>query len=38
MSECRNSIFHRTSVRQYQERPVEPQKVELMLRAAMAAP
>ncbi len=33
-----NSIFHRTSVRQYQDRPVEKEKVELMLRAAMAAP
>ena len=31
MSECRNSILHRTSVRQYQERPVEPQKVELVV-------
>lgn len=38
MSERRNSIFHRTSVRQYQENSVEPEKVELMLRAAMAAP
>lgn len=33
-----NSIFHRTSVRQYQDVPVEKEKVELMLRAAMAAP
>ncbi len=33
-----NSIFHRTSVRQYKDRPVEKEKVELMLRAAMAAP
>lgn len=33
-----NSIFHRTSVRQYQDRPVEKEKVELVLRAAMAAP
>lgn len=33
-----NSIFHRTSVRQYQDRPVEKEKVEWMLRAAMAAP
>ena len=38
MSECRNSIFHRTSVRQYEDRPVEKEKVGLMLRAAMAAP
>ena len=33
-----NSIFHRTSVRKYQDKPVEKEKVELMLRAAMAAP
>lgn len=32
------SIFHRTSIRQYQPRAVEPQKVETLLRAAMAAP
>ncbi len=31
-------IFHRTSIRQYEERPVEPEKIEQMLRAAMAAP
>lgn len=33
-----NSIFHRTSIRKYQDKPVEKEKVELMLRAAMAAP
>ena len=33
-----DSIFHRTSVRQYLEKPVEEQKIEKMLRAAMAAP
>ncbi len=32
------AIFHRTSVRRYQDMPVEPEKVERMLRAAMAAP
>lgn len=33
-----NSIFHRISVRKYQDRPIEAEKVELMLKAAMAAP
>lgn len=33
-----SGIFHRTSVRSYQDRPVEKEKVEMMLRAAMAAP
>lgn len=33
-----NCIFHRTSIRKYLERPVEREKVEEMLRAAMAAP
>ena len=33
-----NSIFHRISVRKYQEKPVEAEKIERMLRAAMAAP
>lgn len=33
-----NSVFHRTSIRKYQDKPVEKEKVELMLRAAMAAP
>ena len=33
-----NEIFHRISVRKYEDRPVEPEKIEQMLRAAMAAP
>lgn len=33
-----NSIFHRISVRKYEERKVEPEKIEKMLKAAMAAP
>lgn len=33
-----DSIFHRTSVRQYLERDVEEEKIESMLRASMAAP
>lgn len=33
-----NLIMTRASVRTYEDRPVEPQKVELLLRAAMAAP
>lgn len=33
-----NEIFHRTSVRKYQNKPVEDEKIEQMLRAAMAAP
>lgn len=33
-----NEIFHRVSIRKYQERPVEPKKIEQLLRAAMAAP
>ena len=32
------SIFTRISVRKYEDRPVEPEKVEKMLRAAMQAP
>ena len=31
-------IFHRESVRRYESRPVEEEKVEQLLRAAMAAP
>lgn len=38
MSNALKGIFHRTSVRQYQDKPVENEKIELMLRAAMAAP
>lgn len=33
-----NAIFNRTSVRKYQEKEVEAEKIELLLRAAMAAP
>ena len=33
-----NSIFHRVSIRKYQNTPVENEKIELLLRAAMAAP
>lgn len=33
-----DSIFHRTSVREYLQKPVEDEKIEKMLRAAMAAP
>ncbi len=33
-----DSIFTRTSVRTYEDRPVEPEKVEQILRAGMAAP
>ncbi|MDO4978021.1 MAG: nitroreductase family protein [Eubacteriales bacterium] len=33
-----NAIFHRVSIRKYQNKPVEEEKIEKMLRAAMAAP
>lgn len=33
-----NSIFKRVSIRKYQDKPVEQEKIERMLRAAMAAP
>lgn len=33
-----NSIFHRVSIRKYQDRPVEREKIEKILRAAMQAP
>lgn len=33
-----NSIFHRISVRRFQDRPVEAEKIEVILRAAMQAP
>ena len=33
-----NETFHRISVRKYEPRPVEPEKIERILRAAMAAP
>lgn len=31
-------IFHRTSIRKYLDKPVEDEKIETILRAAMAAP
>ena len=33
-----NEIFTRVSVRRFEDRPVEPEKIEQLLRAAMAAP
>ena len=33
-----NSIYHRISVRKFEQRPVEPEKAEALLRAAMQAP
>lgn len=33
-----NEIFHRMSIRQYTEQPVTDEQIELLLRAAMAAP
>ena len=33
-----NEIFHRTSIRNYMGRQIEQEKVEQLLRAAMAAP
>ncbi len=33
-----NSIYHRVSIRKYQDRPVEKEKIEAILRAAMQAP
>ena len=33
-----NSIFHRVSIRKYEEKPVEQEKIIQMLKAAMAAP
>lgn len=38
VNETLETIFNRTSVRSYSSRKVEPEKVELLLRAAMAAP
>ena len=31
-------LFERVSIRRYEDRPVEPEKIEALLRAAMAAP
>ena len=33
-----NSIYSRVSIRKYQDKPVEPEKIEAILRAAMQAP
>ena len=33
-----DAIFERMSIRRYEDKPVEPEKVEQLLRAAMAAP
>ena len=33
-----SGIFHRVSIRKYVDKPVEQDKIEMMLRAAMAAP
>ncbi len=33
-----DAIFHRISVRKYQQRPVKPEKLRRILKAAMAAP
>ena len=33
-----NEIFHRTSIRKYQTKSVEDDKIEKILQAAMAAP
>ncbi len=33
-----NAIFRRVSIRQYESTPVEPEKIDAILRAAMAAP
>lgn len=33
-----NAIFHRVSIRKYQDKPVEEEKIIKMLRADMAAP
>lgn len=33
-----DAIFTRTSVRSYEDKPVEQEKIEMILRAAMAAP
>ena len=32
------AIFHRVSIRKYQDKKIEPEKIEKLLRAAMAAP
>ena len=38
MNPVLETIFHRRSIRKYLDRPVEPEKIELLLKSAMAAP
>jgi nitroreductase len=38
MNPTLEAIFHRRSIRVYSEHPVEPEKLDLLLKAAMAAP
>ena len=38
MPDIIDTIFRRRSIRRYQDKPVERDKLELLLRAAMAAP
>lgn len=38
MNRTADSIYHRISVRKYEDRDVEPEKIEEILRAAMQAP
>jgi nitroreductase len=38
MNPTLDSIFHRRSIRVYTDQPVEPEKLDLLLKAAMAAP
>lgn len=33
-----NSIFHRTSIRKFKSTPVESEKIDMMMKAAMQAP
>ena len=33
-----NSLFTRVSIRKYQDKPIEKEKIEVILRAAMQAP
>ena len=33
-----NSLYHRVSIRKYQDKAVEPEKIESMLKAAMQSP
>ena len=38
MNPILETIFHRRSIRKYTDQPVEPEKLDLLLQAAMAAP